>query len=88
MQLHQLVSPSHTSLLASQPIISSGTKVTVIGIGGLGHLAIQFAAKMGCEVRAQVCFMRVLVCCVCVCARLRVSRLACVPVCIACLCVC
>jgi D-arabinose 1-dehydrogenase-like Zn-dependent alcohol dehydrogenase len=22
----------------------------VIGVGGLGHLAIQFAAKMGCEV--------------------------------------
>ena len=33
---------------------SHGTKSTdrvgVIGIGGLGHLAIQFAAKMGCEV--------------------------------------
>jgi D-arabinose 1-dehydrogenase-like Zn-dependent alcohol dehydrogenase len=33
---------------------SYGTKPTdrvgVIGIGGLGHLAIQFAAKMGCEV--------------------------------------
>ena len=33
---------------------SFGTKPTdrvgVIGIGGLGHLAIQFAAKMGCEV--------------------------------------
>lgn len=27
-------------------------KVGVIGIGGLGHLAIQFAAKMGCEVTA------------------------------------
>jgi D-arabinose 1-dehydrogenase-like Zn-dependent alcohol dehydrogenase len=25
-------------------------RVGVIGIGGLGHLAIQFAAKMGCEV--------------------------------------
>lgn len=33
---------------------SFGTKSTdrvgVIGVGGLGHLAIQFAAKMGCEV--------------------------------------
>jgi D-arabinose 1-dehydrogenase-like Zn-dependent alcohol dehydrogenase len=33
---------------------SFGTKSTdrvgVVGIGGLGHLAIQFAAKMGCEV--------------------------------------
>jgi D-arabinose 1-dehydrogenase-like Zn-dependent alcohol dehydrogenase len=25
-------------------------RVGIIGIGGLGHLAIQFAAKMGCEV--------------------------------------
>lgn len=24
--------------------------VGILGIGGLGHLAIQFAAKMGCEV--------------------------------------
>lgn len=28
----------------------SSDRVGVIGIGGLGHLAIQFAAKMGCEV--------------------------------------
>lgn len=27
-------------------------KVAVVGIGGLGHLAIQFAAAMGCEVTA------------------------------------
>lgn len=27
-------------------------RVGVIGIGGLGHLAVQFAAKMGCEVTA------------------------------------
>lgn len=27
-------------------------RVAVIGIGGLGHLAIQFAGKMGCEVTA------------------------------------
>lgn len=27
-------------------------RVGVVGIGGLGHLAIQFAAKMGCEVIA------------------------------------
>jgi D-arabinose 1-dehydrogenase-like Zn-dependent alcohol dehydrogenase len=25
-------------------------RVGIVGIGGLGHLAIQFAAKMGCEV--------------------------------------
>lgn len=25
-------------------------RVGIIGIGGLGHLAIQFAAKMGCDV--------------------------------------
>jgi D-arabinose 1-dehydrogenase-like Zn-dependent alcohol dehydrogenase len=25
-------------------------RVGVLGVGGLGHLAIQFAAKMGCEV--------------------------------------
>lgn len=28
----------------------SSDRVGVIGVGGLGHLAIQFAAKMGCEV--------------------------------------
>jgi D-arabinose 1-dehydrogenase-like Zn-dependent alcohol dehydrogenase len=27
-------------------------RVGIVGIGGLGHLAIQFAAKMGCEVVA------------------------------------
>jgi D-arabinose 1-dehydrogenase-like Zn-dependent alcohol dehydrogenase len=32
--------------------LKSGDSVGVIGIGGLGHLAIQFAAKMGCEVTA------------------------------------
>lgn len=30
--------------------VKSTDRVGVIGIGGLGHLAIQFAAKMGCEV--------------------------------------
>lgn len=30
----------------------SGDSVGLIGIDGLGHLAIQFAAKMGCEVTA------------------------------------
>jgi uncharacterized zinc-type alcohol dehydrogenase-like protein len=29
-----------------------GMRVGIIGAGGLGHLAIQFAAKMGCEVTA------------------------------------
>ncbi|KAK5052752.1 hypothetical protein LTR84_002618 [Exophiala bonariae] len=30
--------------------VKSTDRVGVIGVGGLGHLAIQFAAKMGCEV--------------------------------------
>jgi D-arabinose 1-dehydrogenase-like Zn-dependent alcohol dehydrogenase len=38
------------------PLVRHGVKPTdvvgVVGIGGLGHLAIQFAAKMGCEVVA------------------------------------
>jgi len=32
--------------------IRPGEKVGVLGIGGLGHLAVQFAAKWGCEVYA------------------------------------
>ena len=32
--------------------VRSTDRVGVVGIGGLGHLAIQFAAKMGCEVVA------------------------------------
>jgi uncharacterized zinc-type alcohol dehydrogenase-like protein len=32
--------------------ISCTSRVGVIGIGGLGHLALQFADKMGCEVAA------------------------------------
>lgn len=31
-----------------------GTKVAILGIGGLGHLAVQFAAAMGAEVTALV----------------------------------
>ncbi|RFU33625.1 hypothetical protein B7463_g2716, partial [Scytalidium lignicola] len=31
-------------------VISSGTRVGIVGIGGLGHLAIQFADKLGAEV--------------------------------------
>ncbi|NWG00291.1 MAG: NAD(P)-dependent alcohol dehydrogenase [Thermoanaerobaculaceae bacterium] len=31
---------------------SAGSRVAVIGIGGLGHLALQFARAMGCEVTA------------------------------------
>jgi len=31
-------------------VVSSGTRVGVLGIGGLGHLAIQFANKLGAEV--------------------------------------
>lgn len=30
--------------------VKSTSRVGIVGIGGLGHLAIQFAAKMGCQV--------------------------------------
>jgi len=30
--------------------VKNGQRIGVVGIGGLGHLAIQFAAKMGAEV--------------------------------------
>ncbi|KAM3519812.1 hypothetical protein MY4038_009656 [Beauveria bassiana] len=32
--------------------LKAGDRVGVLGVGGLGHLAIQFAAKMGCNVVA------------------------------------
>jgi phenylacetate-coenzyme A ligase PaaK-like adenylate-forming protein len=32
--------------------VRPGERVAVVGVGGLGHLAVQFAAKMGCEVIA------------------------------------
>ncbi len=32
--------------------VAPGDRVAVIGIGGLGHLAVQFARAMGCEVAA------------------------------------
>ena len=32
--------------------VRPGDRIAVLGIGGLGHLAIQFAARMGCEVVA------------------------------------
>lgn len=32
--------------------VKAGMHIGVIGIGGLGHLAIQFASKMGCKVTA------------------------------------
>ena len=32
--------------------VRSTDRVAVVGIGGLGHLAVQFLAKMGCEVTA------------------------------------
>lgn len=31
---------------------TAGSRVAVVGIGGLGHLAVRFAAAMGCEVTA------------------------------------
>lgn len=33
-------------------VTSPGLKVAVVGVGGLGHLAIQFAVAFGCEVSA------------------------------------
>ena len=30
--------------------VRSADRIGIIGVGGLGHLAIQFAAKMGCDV--------------------------------------
>lgn len=32
--------------------VKKGERVGVVGIGGLGHLAIQFASRWGCEVVA------------------------------------
>lgn len=37
------------SALMKYPV-KPGERVGVVGVGGLGHLAIQFAARMGCEV--------------------------------------
>lgn len=33
-------------------VAQPGLKVAIVGVGGLGHLAIQFAAAFGCEVTA------------------------------------
>ena len=35
-----------------ESVLRPGDVVAILGIGGLGHLGIQFAAKMGCEVVA------------------------------------
>jgi uncharacterized zinc-type alcohol dehydrogenase-like protein len=32
--------------------VNGGMRVAVVGIGGLGHIAVQFLAKMGCDVTA------------------------------------
>ena len=34
------------------PLQEPGLSVAVAGVGGLGHLALQFAHKMGCELTA------------------------------------
>jgi uncharacterized zinc-type alcohol dehydrogenase-like protein len=33
-------------------LTTPGMQVAVLGVGGLGHLAVQFASKMGAAVRA------------------------------------
>tara|TARA_R110002060_G_scaffold13248_4_gene18846 strand:- start:1560 stop:2399 length:840 start_codon:yes stop_codon:yes gene_type:complete len=55
--------PSSMDLLHAAPLMCGGAtvfhamrdvkstdRVGIIGVGGLGHLAVQFAAKMGCDV--------------------------------------
>ncbi|KAK5663923.1 hypothetical protein OQA88_134 [Cercophora sp. LCS_1] len=39
-----------TVYAALMETVKPGDRVGVIGVGGLGHLAVQFARKMGCEV--------------------------------------
>ena len=41
-----------TVFSALEPKVRPGQRVAILGVGGLGHLAIQFAAKMGGEVTA------------------------------------
>lgn len=36
-----------------------GCQVAVLGVGGLGHLAVQFANKMGADVRPALCETRI-----------------------------
>jgi len=47
-----LLCAGHTVFSALRRHTSPGSRVGVLGIGGLGHLAIQFASKMGCKVSA------------------------------------
>ncbi|MDJ0627475.1 MAG: NAD(P)-dependent alcohol dehydrogenase [Rhodobacter sp.] len=47
-----LLCAGHTTYTALMRHARPGAKVGVLGIGGLGHLAVQFADKMGCEVTA------------------------------------
>ena len=39
-----------TTFLPLHLHVKSGERVAVLGCGGLGHLGIQWAKKMGCEV--------------------------------------
>ena len=43
---------SRSFRLCFQHNLSSTARVGIIGIGGLGHMALQFANKWGCEVHA------------------------------------
>ncbi|KAH0833220.1 chaperonin 10-like protein [Lanmaoa asiatica] len=45
-----LMCAGSTVFNALHTYVQSTDRVGVVGVGGLGHLAIQFASKMGCEV--------------------------------------
>lgn len=47
-----LLCAGHTTFTALKDNVKTGEHVGIVGIGGLGHLAIQYAAKMGCRVTA------------------------------------
>lgn len=43
---------SHTAVFNALHVaeVRPTARVGIVGVGGLGHLAIQFAARMGCQV--------------------------------------
>ena len=42
--------PADADLARMAPLLCGGTTLCVLGMGGLGHLAIQFASAMGARV--------------------------------------